>query len=408
LLRNIAHGVQFPKSPPIASYEEEGALFQTINKYKSGPVAAVMLSAAAQVLFSAHAMAQSEKSRFADVPPEFKNARTLGMGGTGVSFARGLDALYVNPAGIAQSKNLVSEGVLVSPMVTVGENDKKLYSDIKAGTDTFDLISKHNNKTQHVGVQNVTGVAFKRAAFGLLQSANVDAYVGSDVVTGAPTAEVRAIGRGGMSFASARSFMNDSLFFGVTTKVVQKRQLDLRLGALEAESTLKGTEPKQLLNDNMRQGTAVGADIGLMYRFTEMDTKPTFGLVARNIGMKYSLGVPQGRRAPDTEKQTLDVGLSLEPGTRKSNSRIAFDYRDALNAYKTSALKKVHAGVELGFENVIGIMAGLGQGYPSFGAFLNVKIVRIEGGVYGEELGEQVGDLKSRRYFGRVSIGWLE
>jgi hypothetical protein len=124
--------------------------------------------------------------------------------------------------------------------------------------------------------------------------------------------------------------------------------------------------------------------------------------------MKYSWSVPEGKSAPDAEKQTLDLGLSIEPGTRKSTSRIAVDYRDALGAYETSPYKRIRAGAEISFQNIVGVMGGIGQGYPSFGAFLNIKILRVEGGVYGEELGEEVGDLKSRRYFARVSVGWLE
>jgi hypothetical protein len=302
----------------------------------------------------------------------------------------------------------VSEGVLVSPLVTAGEDGMKLYKDIDAGTDTFDMISKYSNRPQHVGLQNVTGIAFKRAAFGILQSGTVDVYAGTDPVTGVPAAEVRGIGRAAASFASARSFFDESLFFGVTTKMVQKRQLSLQLNAFEAQEQLKGKSSQALLNDNVRQGTGLGADFGLLYRITEMDTKPTLGLVYRNVGLKYGWGVPKGKTAPDAEKPTLDVGFSLEPGTRRSFSRIAIDYVDATNAYKTSAFKKIHAGAELSFQNVIGVMAGVGQGYPSFGAYLNAKILRVEGGVYGEELGEEVGDLRSRRYFGRVSVGWLE
>lgn len=359
-------------------------------------------------LWAQQALAEEAKSRFADVPPEFRSAKTLGMGGTGVSFTRGLDAMYVNPAGIAQSKGLVSEGVLVSPLVTAGEDGTKLYKDINAGTDTFDMVSKYSNRPQHVGIQNVSGIAFKRAAFGILQSGNVDFSAGTDPVTGVPAAEVRGIGRAGVSFASARSFFDESLFLGVTTKIMQKRQLSLTLNALEAQGTLSGKSSRALLSENVRQGTGVGADIGFMYRISGMDTKPTLGVVYRNAGMKYGWGVPNGKKAPNAEKPTLDVGLSLEPGTRRSFSRIALDYVDATNAYDTSPFKKIHAGAEISFQNVIGLMAGLGQGYPSFGAYLNAKILRVEGGVYGEELGKEVGDLKSRRYFARISVGWLE
>jgi|GEM_PF-627307 len=353
------------------------------------------------------ARAESE-THFHDAPPEFKSAHGLGMGGTGVSFTRGLDAAFVNPAGIAQSKSILSEIVLVSPLVTVGDEGRKLYKDIDAGTDTYDMIAKYQNKPQHVGVQNVTGISFKRAAFGLLQSGQVDVFAGTDPTSPLPIAEVRAIARAGVYLSSARAFLSDDLLVGVTTKVVQKRELSLRLSALEAQEKMKGSSSKALLNENMKQGTGIGADIGVQYRVSEMDTKPTFGVVGRNLGLRYGWGVPKGKKAPSAEKPTVDVGLSLEPGTKRSTSRVAIDFVDAANAYKLSPYKRIHLGAELSFQNVLGAMAGIGGGYPSFGAYMNIKILRIEGGVYGEELGKQPGDLRSRRYFARVSLGWLQ
>jgi hypothetical protein len=391
--------------PPIALSEgKKGADMRKLKSkslWRLAPLALFTLPLAA---FGG----ESRQSRFHDVPREFDSPRSLGIGGTGVSWARGLDALYLNPAGTAKSKALVSEVVLASPMVTAGDEGKKLYEDIQNNTDTFDMIEKYQNKSHHVGVQNVTGVAFRRASLGLIQKVDVDAYAGLDPLAGVTVAEARAVARTGLALGTSRGFFDDTLFLGMSAKVVQKRELGLQVNALEAQEKLKGRSSKELLNENSRQGTGVGADLGLLYRIQSMDTKPTFGLVYRNLGMKYSFAVPDGKKAPQNDLQMLDVGVSIEPGTKRSYSRLAVDYRDVMNASRTSEWKRLHLGGEVSFQDVVGFLGGLGQGYPSVGAFLNLKIVRIEAGFYGKEMGENLGELRSRRYFARASIGWLE
>jgi hypothetical protein len=385
---------------------EEKMLGQLLKKFCQCRIA--LMPSALLVYLAALPNFSLADAQFKDSVPEFQSAHSLGMGGTAVSFSKGLDALFENPAGIAQSKFVLSDAVLASPMVTVGEEGKKLYSDIQKNTSTLELVQKYSNKPQHVSAQNVTGVAFKRAAIGFLQRGQVDLMAGSDPVSGVPTAELRANARAGVYLASARSFWEDNLMLGGTVKIVQKRELSLSKSVFEVEKDLKTQSAKSLLSENLTQGTGVGADIGAIYRIREMDTKPAFGLVLRNIGMSYDIGTPAEKAAPKPDPTTLDVGLSLEPGTRKSISRIAVDFTDALNKQKTSAFKRLHLGAELSYQNILGFMAGLGQGYPSFGAYLNLKILKIEAGFYGSEMGQQAGDLKSRRYFGRVSVGWLE
>ena len=346
-------------------------------------------------------------SRFKDNAPAFQSPNSLAMGGASVATTRGLDALFENPAALALSKFTVSEVAVVSPMVEASEDGKKIYLDVKAKKDAFEMLSSYKDRPQHFAAQNVTGVSFKRAAIGVLQRAQLDAIVGNDPVSG-PVAEARAVGHGGVYLASARSFADDSIFLGITTKAVHKKQAGVLLSAFEAQEKLKGKNSKNLLSENLRSGTAVGADIGTLFRITEMETKPTLGVLVRDLGMNYKFGSKKDAGSPDRDKTMVDVGLSLAPGTRKSKSTIAAEVKDVANVQKVSIYKRLHLGAELNFQSIVGFMAGLGQGYPSFGCYLNIKIVRLEAGVFGKEMGQFSGDLKSRRYFARASVGWFE
>ena len=337
---------------------------------------------------------------------DFRSAHALGAGDTGVASVEGSDAIFYNPAGMAQSKTLVSEVLLASPQFTVSDTSASLYKDIKAKKETTDLVQKYNNKPIHAGIQNFSGVVFKRAAFGLLQQTEFNASAGNDPKRGL-RARASAVGLGGAYFALARPFLGDSLFLGTTVKVVHKGQADFDLGPLDAEK-LKGSGAKSLLKDSVRRGTGAGADFGMMWRATDAQIKPALGVVVRNVGMNYNLGASVGKPLPTKEPTVVDVGITCEPGTKRSSARLSIDLRDASNTQKVTVFKRLHAGAELSFQSILGVMGGLNQGYPTYGAYLALKVVRIEAGSYSEELGVNPGDQRGRRFFGRVSVGWVQ
>lgn len=344
----------------------------------------------------------------AEIQREYRSARHLGMGDAGVASASGADAIFYNPASIANVKGLLNEVVLASPQVSVGEDTRKLYSEVKAKKDALDIAQDHVNKPQHVAAQNFSGVVFRRSAFGLLQSAQSDLFVGNDPIKGSTVAEARAVARAGAYFALARGFLGDTLLLGTTLKIVQKASAFISVSAATAERDLKGRKSDELMKEYTKRGTGVGADVGLLWKLSASNSKPTFGLAVHNLGMKYRWPLPGDRQGPAPEKQTVDVGLSFEPGTKQSSSLIEIDVRDVFNASKEVIYKRIHLGGELSFQNVVGFMGGLNQGFPTYGGFVNLRLVRIEGGLYSEELGELPGDRKGKRFFGRVSVGWVQ
>jgi hypothetical protein len=303
------------------------------------------------------------------------------------------------------SKSLLVEASIISPQIEVARSAENIYRQVESGKDGLEVASSATGKPQYAAVQNYSGVVFQRAAMGLFQRAQLDAFVGSDPQSGLPAAELGASVYVGSHLSYARP-LSDSLYLGTNVKVVQKAQSRLKVNALEAQE-LADKNAESCLKKLVKRGTGVGADVGVMYQ-TDSATKTTFGAVARDIGLTYHWPAADNTPLPDPEPSVVDVGIVIEPETRKSRSRLALDVRDVFDEQKENVYKRIHLGAELNFQGVLGGTVGLNQGYLTYGGYACFWLLRIEAGVYSEEFGEYPGNRQSKRAYARIGLGWFE
>ena len=104
---------------------------------------------------------------------------------------------------------------------------------------------------------------------------------------------------------------------------------------------------------------------------------PTFSMNLHNA-LKQKFGNARGAGAPETIKQSMDIGFSVTP-QMGSSSRIHFEvnYKDLTKQYDdVSSKRKILVGMELDFARTFFIRAGYGDGFGSFG--LGVKSKKLE------------------------------
>ncbi|MEY4064513.1 MAG: hypothetical protein RIR26_721 [Pseudomonadota bacterium] len=372
--------------------------------YITSPTRITLIFAAALAwAFQSEALASGQGK----LEREYQSAPLLGSGNAGQSDASGIDSLFYNPANLARAKKVIGEIVIASPHIEASQNGISLYKDIKANKNMLDIVGNSIGHPISLGVQNVTGASFRRTAFALFQRVDLNVGVKNDVQSGIPTASANTSVRAGMALGFGRSFASNSFHLGVTGLVVQKAAAALSVSALDAQNKLGGAGGDSVLKDALKRGVAVGAHVGLLFT-PKADTDPEFSVVARNVGMTYSVGGKSADKRPAAELQTIDCGVSLQPGTRNSRSRLSLDVRDVLNKSSENIYKRVHLGAEVTFSEVLGVLGGLNQGYTTYGIFINSKILRLDAGIFSEELGKYPGDSKSKSYYGRVSVGWIE
>lgn len=343
----------------------------------------------------------------ADLEREYVSAPLLGGGGAGISDVTGLEALFYNPANLARSQSVIGDIVLVSPQIEASDNGLKIYKDIKANKNMLDIVSDVLGHPVRIGFQNASGASFRRTALGLIQRANLQISLKNDPFSGIPVASVSSSVRAGAAYGIGRSFASNSFHLGVTGLLIQKAEANLSVSALEAQSKFKDSGGNTLLNDAVKRGVGIGAHVGLLFT-PEGSSSPEISVVARNLGLNYGVGGKAAEQRPSAELQTIDVGFSLQPGTKNSHARISMDVYDVANKSKQNFYKRLHLGTEVTFSGVLGVQGGLNQGYTTYGIFLNARLVRFDAGIFAEELGKYPGDNKSRSYYGRLSVGWTK
>ncbi|APJ02937.1 hypothetical protein [Silvanigrella aquatica] len=339
---------------------------------------------------------------------EYRSAYFLGRGDTGIATATGEDAIFYNPAGIAQGKGIISEIILASPQGEATQNVNQIinsYSNSDSGS-AIQFLAQNQNSIYSAAAQNYSGLIFRRVALGILERANANAYEGIAPATGIPTANIYAANRTGVYLTLARDFWDNKLFIGMNGKFIQKKELNLSISALNAETQLSNSSLSSVINNSLNQGDGIGTDLGMMLVLNK-ETNTQIGIVYRNIGMQYPWTTPEGSAPPTAEPTVLDAGISTTYGTKRSKITIAADIRDVTNTQNAVFGKRVHLGAEYSLMDTFGIMGGLNQGYGTYGMFLHTKIVKVEGGMYTEELGARLGEYPSQRLFARVVLGWL-
>jgi hypothetical protein len=333
----------------------------------------------------------------------YRSAYFLGRGDTGIATADNEEAIFYNPAGLAYGNGIYKKVVLVSPQVEVSEATKDLTRQLSVeDADAVDTVRQHVGKPNHFGFNNFTGLILRRVAIGVVASGNVDliAYKSPDT-GGLEVIDAAAEENTGFTFSLADGFFSNKLLLGVTTKYLSRGRGEMSVSLAEAD---KAEETLAEPSDFLGMGTGTGADVGMMLRGGGR-LSPSFGLTVSDVG--DTAIVPEEETAVDLDlKQTINAGVAIEPGTKYSKLRFLLDYRDIASHTESNWRKKLYLGSEISVRDFVGVTGGLHQGYPSFGFYTDLYFLRLDVGMYTEEVGERAGTRPDSRYFARIKAGF--
>ena len=332
----------------------------------------------------------------------YRSAHYLGRGDTGIAVADDHEAIMYNPAGIAQGKGIYKRTILASPMIEFSDDARSLVNELNdKSADTTAILRKRIGKNQHLGLYNLSAIVLRRVAIGVLASGTTDILVyKSPDAGGLEGVDAKIRQTTGVTFSVAESFWNEKLLIGTTLKYLQRGQAQLVANVTDAES-LKKIEQSNLYG----VGTGFSTDIGLMVKGSQR-LKPTFGLTVRNVGTTKFTASTSTAPKPDSLKQVVDAGVAIQPGTKVSSFKILVDYWDLTSAIYESPYKKLHLGGELSIKDMLGFTAGISQGWSSAGIYADLYIMRIDGGIYIQEVSDRAGVRPDKRLFLRVSAGF--
>lgn len=330
----------------------------------------------------------------------YRSAAYLARGDTGIAIADDYEAIFYNPAGLAQGEGIYKQTVFLSPQFDLSVDTRnlvrKLAIEKKNDPETF---RQHVGKNQHFGLSNFSGVVFRRAAVGLLASTNNDFLLRkSEVERGAEVLSAKSVSNIGATFSFAERFYDDRLLIGTTLKYLQQAYAALEINVLDSENIAD-----QLADDDNRSLTSgIGADLGMIWIIPGKNPLH-IGATIENVGttqLRARGEEESGRRL----KQVFNLGLSYTVHSHISRMVMLLDFRDVTGELSQNFFKRLHIGAELALGKTFGLMGGWHQGYPGGGMYLNIYLMRFDVGAYTQELGTTAGAREDIRYMARVMV----
>ncbi|MES2836547.1 MAG: PorV/PorQ family protein [Bacteroidota bacterium] len=316
-------------------------------------------------------------------------ARTSGMAGANVASVYGIEAQYLNVAGIAQTRKTE---VLFTRTAWLRGTDININA--------FGL-------TQRVGESGVMGVGFNSMSFGeipITTTQNPDGGIG----TFNPTFT-------NINLSYAKEFSN-SIYGGVNLKAISHRgAADIRASGVAIDAGIqyvttlgkKNVENKEMFGNNVHFGIAI-KNVGapLQYKGDGLNTKGTLFETERTLTLV--------QRANAFEMPTLlniagayDLYLLKD----KADHKIAFAFNFQANSFSQNQLQ---GGLEYGFRKMFMIRGGLNYEKNIFNETLSTSVlagptagftVELPISKSGSTFGLDYGFRATNRFGGCHSIG---
>lgn len=339
-----------------------------------------------------------------EFPYTYRSSYYLGRGDTGIAEAENEDGIFYNPGAIGFGKSLYKKTVVPSLGLQFSTSIKDIVTKIGLqDEESTDVLRDALGVPQHAGLNLFTGVILKRVAVGAYATSTNTILIAKDPDEGAiEKASIESSSTYGMAFTVSEA-LNDMHGVGLTTRIVTKSQASASFLATDASAVSSNDEL-------IMTGSGYAFDLGYLFKY-KGPVDMNFGLTIQNIGdttytPNTETSLSESERPLKKDPQMVNFGYMLEKTARLSKFKFLFDYYDLLNNTGQSTYKKIHMGGELSLNGYLGLTTGLNQGYPTVGTYLDIRLLRIDAGMYSEELGDQPGERGDRRYYFRLLTGF--
>lgn len=338
----------------------------------------------------------SAKERF----EVFTGVRQMGMGGASIGVVNDETSLLSNPNGLGKLRDSIF--TVIDPEMSLGNDFSEFVLDGGNPLDYFDLqgvadsLNETSDKHLHSKLQLFPSAVFQNFGIGLFKKYSYDAQ------SNASGTEIEF-----------DYFDDTALLLGYNFRLFKGR---IKLGVVgkylnrgHATSTVLTTATNLDVEDYMKEGVAIGADVGLTLA-APWEWLPSLTAVVRDVGnTKFSAAggmFYSTDEIPDSLPQTLDVAFSIFPiHSNRVRSAFTFEYRDIQNAYEEEdTRRRMHAGWELNIYDAIFLRAGMNQRYWTGGVEFATENMQFQVATYGEDIGVDETPKEDRRFVFKFSF----
>ncbi len=319
------------------------------------------------------------------------NARARAMGGTNITTARGVDALFNNASYLSRVEGYSFK--ILGANVAASSNSQRLLDQQQNGGDplTAESLQGLYGETYFVESSLQAGMVFPYFGFGVYSSNYTTEIFNNPVF---PTFNVDFLSEYGYIIAGAVP-IGPQAALGITGRHMKRWSGNEDILVTD----LIGTTDKDLIESRFQdKGTGNALDVSFLFSLPQENID--FAVVWKDIGnTAFTADAGDG---PERQHDNLSFGVSKIAKHSLFDVTYAFQY-DHIRLTGVDISKKLHIGAEvnLGF---VDVRAGLSQGYLSYGAGVDLWLITIDAAAYSEEMGSYIGERRSDRYQASISL----
>ncbi len=336
-----------------------------------------------------------------EFPSLYRGIRPLGMGNAFITVADDENTLFYNPAGLNDVQGLGGVEIL-NPLIEFSQVGLDAYNDFKDinsdnVTEVTDLLGNYIGEQFSLRTSLYPSIIFHNFGIGALGQVSFSGEVRNRVN---PQVNVDGKADVGGVVGVAYGFREKKVQVGVALKFVQRQSFQKTYYATDIAG--EDFDPSNDFSEEKETGTGFSGDVGVKVN-PEWPLRPSIGLVLQNIG-----GLNIDEDDADEIPQQLNAGISIHPDLWIFKNTLALDVVDLTKNVEgeDDFYKRVHMGAEIRLPYILSLRVGANQGYPSFGATIDLWIIRLAYAHYKEELGAVAGQKDDARHVGQIAIGF--
>lgn len=339
----------------------------------------------------------------------------MGAGGANVASGGSFSAIFSNPAGLARIPAQYGWEFQALNLSGAFNDDVNDLSDIMDAADESEaalsaVLDDMVGTRIHLGVSAVPfsmAKKFKKYAFGAGVVTSVNSGVAVHQGFGSQgMLEINTLATAGAAFGLAHDINGLKIGRYVLNRLsVGYGAKAMGYGALsKAFSAAELADENFEMDDELKEGASVVADLGMIYNVTP---RFTVGASALNIG-----GIGEG----DMEiPMTINAGVAYTYEVEKrvffKRVRLSADYIDIAQGYEDeSFIKRTRLGADLniwdGWASSFALQTGIYQGEFTAGLSLRLAVLELAVATYAEEMGAYGGQDPDRRTVASFGINW--
>jgi hypothetical protein len=338
-------------------------------------------------IFSGEAFSQ-------EIQPFFRGIRAQAMGGAGVGTVNDETAIFINPAGLGKVRGPYF--VLINPELeanydtntaVIGSNNFSAPMNAQA---MLDIAKRNPDKHLHMRAQALPAFVSTNFAFGLYGKYNYD----GEYVATTDIYHVDYINDYGAALAFNFRWFEGKLKIGFSGKFINR---------VYVNKDNPGSTTGLQFKDIAQEGGGVGWDTGVILSGPWV-WLPSIAAVAHDVGKTqftltngYFYQNDLGR--PPPQNQSIDAAIAVFPiFSNTVRSSFTVEWRDVQNPEKDDVFRRIHAGMEINFNDFFFLRGGMNQRYYTAGIEVSMLGQQFQFSTYGEEIGTATKPREDRRF----------